>query len=346
MSVEVDIHKNLGDFALNAAFSAGDGVLGLLGSSGCGKSLTLRSIAGIETPDRGRIVLNGWTCFDSSRRVNLPPQKRRVGIMFQNYALFPNMTVEQNLLCAIDRKASNRRQRLNELLERFELAELRSLRPSQLSGGQQQRTALARCVGMEPSVLLLDEPFSALDAHLKADLQLRLREQLRTFPGTVILVTHDRDEAYLLCDSIAVMDRGHIIAADEKGRLFRNPKTAAAARLTGCKNVVSARKAGDYAVFVPDWRCTLTTAQPVPNGLTAVGIRAHDFYPINETRTGAVELTGGTVTEFPFEWSVLLRTIGGGTVHWKVPKGMLSGTPPMIPKRLAVLPENVLLLEG
>ncbi len=344
MSLYVDIQKKLGDFSLNVTVSAEKGVLGLLGSSGCGKSLTLRCIAGIEKPDRGVIRLDGQTCYDSVKWVNLRPQKRRVGMMFQNYALFPNMTVEQNLLCGIER-GKERQKRLAELMERFQLTELRALRPGQLSGGQQQRTALARCLGGNPSVLLLDEPFSALDTHLKNTLQLQLREQLNAFDGTAVLVTHDRDEAYLLCDHIAIMDGGKILTVGETREVFRNPVTAAAARLTGCKNVISARKVGEYTVFVPEWGGMLTVSQPVPAELTAIGIRAHDLLPVGAPGENTIELTGGMLTEYPFEWNALLRTPSGGTVHWKAAKSHIDGGgAPPLPQFLYIPPERVLLL--
>ena len=192
MSLLVNIDKDFGTFRLNVNFEAEDGkTSAFLGASWCGKSLTLRCIAGIITPDKGKIVLGGRTLFDSQRRINLRPQVRRCGLMFQNYALFPNMTVEQNILSGAKDKS-----RLEDMLSLFGLAELRKHYPSQISGGQQQRTALARMLISEPEVLMLDEPFSALDSHLRFMTEREVRKITRNFAGPVILVSHNRDEVF------------------------------------------------------------------------------------------------------------------------------------------------------
>lgn len=347
MSLSVKISSRFPGFSLETELSLERGVLGLLGPSGCGKSMTLRCISGVEKPWSGRILLNRRVLFDSQQHVNLPPQKRRVGHLFQNYALFPHMTLEQNLLCGIERHAPDRRERLERLLEEFQLTDVRCQRPFQLSGGQQQRGALARCLGAKPELLLLDEPFSALDAHLKETLQLQLKKRLEEFPGLTILVTHDRDEAYLLCDEIAVMDEGRILISGAKAEVFRRPVTCKAARLTGCRNIVPAKKAGEYQVWVPQWGCRFSTAERVPESLTAVGIRAHDFIPWWEAGEGSIEVRLEQMTEYPFEWSLLFRTEAGGAIQWKVPKGHLEGKAvPEAPGYLRVPREKVLLLRG
>ena len=211
MALLVDIEKTLGSFHLQVHLEAGDEVLGLCGNSGCGKSLTLRCIAGIEKPDRGRIVLNGVTLFDSEKHINLSPQKRRTGLLFQNYALFPNMTVQQNIRAGTlrDQQTEEERSRkVSELMESFGLSDLAGHYPRQLSGGQQQRTALARILVSEPQILMLDEPFSALDSELKFHMEAEVREVIRRFGKTAILVSHDRGEAYRLSDRIAMMRDG------------------------------------------------------------------------------------------------------------------------------------------
>lgn len=161
MSLEVRIRRTLRDFSLETAFTTSDGVLGILGASGCGKSMTLRCIAGVETPDEGRIVLNGRVLFDSAAGVNLPPRQRRVGYLFQSYALFPHMTVEENIACALgwEKDRKKRAGTIASLVGRFRLEGLEKRYPGQLSGGQQQRVALARILAYEPEALLLDEPF-------------------------------------------------------------------------------------------------------------------------------------------------------------------------------------------
>lgn len=210
MSLEVRIRRTLRDFSLETAFTTSDGVLGILGASGCGKSMTLRCIAGVETPDEGRIVLNGRVLFDSAAGINLPPQQRRVGYLFQSYALFPHMTVEENIACALGREKDRKKRAgtIASLVGRFRLEGLEKRYPGQLSGGQQQRVALARILAYEPEALLLDEPFSALDAHLKEKLQLELLELLRGYAGDAVMVTHSRDEAFRLCGRLLIMEHG------------------------------------------------------------------------------------------------------------------------------------------
>lgn len=211
MALLVDIEKRLGDFRLDVKLEVGNEVLGLVGNSGCGKSLTLRCIAGIEKPDRGRIVLDGVTLFDSEKHVNLTPQKRHTGLMFQNYALFPNMTVRQNIRAGTlrDQQTEQERDRkVSDIMDSFGLSALAQHYPRQLSGGQQQRTALARILVSEPRILMLDEPFSALDSELKFRMEKEVREVIDRFGKTTLLVSHDRGEAYRLCSRIAMVHEG------------------------------------------------------------------------------------------------------------------------------------------
>lgn len=196
MSISVDIEKKLGSFYLRVAFEAENETMALLGASGCGKSMTLRCIAGIVRPDRGRIVLNGRTLFDSERHIDLPPQQRGVGYLFQQYALFPHMTVEKNV-CAGTREGTRaeRKAATQRILRTLGLEELAQRLPANLSGGQQQRAALARILVGKPEILLLDEPFSALDAATKTQVVENLRPYLAG--KTVVLVTHNAEEAAL-----------------------------------------------------------------------------------------------------------------------------------------------------
>ena len=170
--------------------------------------MTLKSIAGIELPDSGRIEISGRVFFDKEKKVNLKPQKRNVGYLFQNYALFPTMTVAQNIAAGLKGNKAENEKRVQEMIRKFRLQGLEKHLPGQLSGGQQQRVALARIMAYEPDVILLDEPFSALDMYLKDRLQRELSEMLEDYPGTVILVSHNRDEVYRFCEDLAVIDKG------------------------------------------------------------------------------------------------------------------------------------------
>lgn len=211
--LKVNIQKELNEFDLNVDFELKNKRLGILGPSGCGKSMTLKSIAGIVDPDNGFISLTGdeeTTYFDSSKKINLKPQKRNVGYLFQNYALFPNMTVEENVACGLSKDDDGKK--VSEMIKRFHLEGLEKRYPRQLSGGQQQRVALARILAYSPDVILLDEPFSAMDTFLKDQLRIELLNLLRDFEGFSIMVTHNRDEAFQFCDELIVLDKGKVIA--------------------------------------------------------------------------------------------------------------------------------------
>ena len=277
MSLYVDVEKELGGFHLNVKLEAGDETLALLGASGCGKSLTLKCIAGIERPDRGRIVLDGRVLFDSEQKIDLPPQARRTGLMFQSYALFPHMTVLQNIRAGANREPDKgkRRAAVEAVVDSFGLKDLLNHHPAQLSGGQQQRVALARILVSAPHSLLLDEPFSALDSHLRFRLEQEVREVIRRFGKTVLLVSHDRDEVFRMADSIAVMNDGRVEALGPKQEVFRAPGTRSGAILTGCKNISRAEPVDQSHIRALDWGLTLKLARSA-EGVTAVGVRAHD----------------------------------------------------------------------
>lgn len=268
MDLNVSIKKRLRDFTLDVTFRVRDEVFALFGASGCGKSITLKCIAGIETPDCGSITLNGRTLFDSDKNINLPPQARRVGYLFQNYALFPNMTVAQNITFAA---TEDRLAKLKQNIERFQLHGLENAYPNQLSGGQCQRVALARVLASHAEFLLLDEPFSALDSYLKWQLELQLAQILKQYGGA-ILVTHDRGEVFRLSDSVAVIHDGRISEVNSTRELFLNPKTLQGAILTGC-NVSRARKIAADTVLAVDWNRTLHAVN-IPDVFNFVAVRA------------------------------------------------------------------------
>ncbi len=309
MSVSIDIEKRLGDFQLKVQLEGENEVLALLGASGCGKSMTLKCIAGIEKPDRGRIVVDGETLFDSKKHINLSPQQRRTGLMFQNYALFPNMTVRQNIRAGAlrEKEDSERERHIDEIMERFGLRELEKHYPNQLSGGQQQRTALARILVSGPRILLLDEPFSALDSHLRFKLEREVMQVIRRFGKSVILVSHDRDEVFRLSDKIAVMSGGKVETFGPKAEVFANPKTRTAAILTGCKNISAIKPAGECRVLAADWGIELETGENAEE-FSYMGIRMHDIEP----GEGENSFVCGVVEEIenPFSYTIMLRPEG------------------------------------
>ena len=345
MSLHVDIRKRLGSFTLDVSFSAENGITSLLGASGCGKSMTLKCIAGIEKPDEGRIELDGTVLFDSKQKINLPPQKRRVGYLFQNYALFPNMSVRQNILCGLnwekDRDAKERR--LREMLRMMQLEGLEDRKPAQLSGGQQQRVSLARILVNDPQILLLDEPFSALDGHLRDSLKVEMRDLLERFGREVLMVTHDRNEAYNMSREIAVMDSGRLLTIKPTKALFADPGSVQAAILTGCKNIVKASRVDEHTVEIPEWGVRMETKDTVKEGLCAVGVRAHYFNPNAAQNRFPVRFI--EEMEEPFETILHFRyetqRDGSPSIWWRLPK---EKRPRDFPAQLGVAAANILLL--
>jgi molybdate transport system ATP-binding protein len=352
MSLHVSIRKRLSkNFHLEVEFENSGGWMGILGASGCGKSMTLKCIAGIETPNEGRICLNDRVLFDAEKKINVKPQQRRVGYLFQNYALFPRMSVRENITAGL---ALSRKEKLKVAagwLERFGLEDLQSQRPGQLSGGQQQRTALARMLIREPELILLDEPFSALDTCLREQTQLQIQSLIDSRKD-LILVTHNRDEAYKLCGELLIMDAGKTLKKGPARRIFRDPGCVEAARLTGCKNISPVRRTGAREIFALAWGLALETAVPVDPGVTHAGIRAHDFVPARGDASGAarneIELELTRKSEDPFEYTVLFTNAAArgpaekGELWWKYSKY----TNYEIPRRLFIPPEAILLLRG
>jgi len=345
MSLIVNIKKRLGSFYLDVSLESGGGVTGLLGSSGSGKSVTLMCIAGIVRPDSGKIILNGETLFDSERHINLTPQRRRTGYLFQNYALFPNMTVRQNILCGLhnERIKSKRENIFDKMIGLMDLRGLEKLKPSQLSGGQQQRVALARILAGNPSLLMLDEPFSALDSHLREQVQTETQRLLKEYGKESILVTHNRDEAYQMCDSIALIDSGNIIAHNETKKLFANPGSRKAAILTGCKNIVNAKKTGERSVYVPEWDVEFTTTEPVRDDVLAVGIRARHFDQKTAQNRYPVRIIEETENLFEYKIQFRYENQHPESKHilWITSKGKDTERSP---SALGVTGEDILLL--
>ena len=350
MSLYARIVKRYGSFCLDTEFSVENEVLGLLGASGCGKSLTLKCIAGIETPDSGRITLNGRTLFDSEARIDLPPQQRRVGYLFQQYALFPNMTAEKNIAAGAHHLPKDARKKaVDDIMERMRIDDLRGRYPAQLSGGQQQRTALARILISEPEALLLDEPFSALDAHLRDKMEQEVMEVVSRFGGSTLLVSHNRDEIYRMSGRIAVYNNGRIDALDEKHALFRDPKTYTSALLTGCKNfsrVSNLRRENGRTLFTADdWGMEFS----VPGSLegSIVGFRRHYAALTDTPGENTFEVVAAGVVEDPFEYVLHIHRTGmpEKQLEWALPKDMYAQLPSG-PFRLHFPESSLMLLQN
>ncbi|MBD2249707.1 molybdate ABC transporter permease subunit [Nostoc parmelioides] len=280
----VDIEKHLPSFHLKVAFTTDEQPLGLLGGSGAGKSMILRCIAGIETPTRGRIVLNGRVLFDSEQGINLPSRDRRIGFLVQNYALFPHMTVAQNIAFGLPKKLSDNSMRVQveEQLIAMQLQGLGDRYPHQLSGGQQQRVALARALASQPEALLLDEPFSALDTHLRSQLEQQMMETLTNYQGVSLFVTHNMEEAYRICPNLLVLEDGSPVHYGSKYEIFEHPATVSVAQITGCKNFSNAIVESAQQIEAIDWGCHLKVIAPIPNELSHIGIRAHQITFTND----------------------------------------------------------------
>ena len=374
MSLKVNIKKRLGNFNLDVAFETERGVFAILGASGCGKSMTLKCIAGIETPDEGRIELNDRILYDSAKKINLTPQKRRVGYMFQDYALFPNMTAEQNIKAGMGKHPEE--EKVRSYINRFRLEGLEKHYPAQLSGGQKQRVAMARMIASEPDILLLDEPFSALDSYLKWELEQEMRDMLAEVQKPVLFVSHNRDEVYRLCSMVSCIDHGKMEVIEKTKEFFHNPKTKTAAVLSGCKNISAAEIVDNNHIKALGWGITLCVSE-IPEETKAVGIRAHSFYPVNaeqipgkesaanESRVSVIhEGTGlkkyrnpvqeenifkieeSRIIEDPFEWNISFRpSKESGWLQWKIAKTEQKDSPGPIPPALAVHAKDILLLK-
>ncbi|MDR3539565.1 MAG: sulfate/molybdate ABC transporter ATP-binding protein [Desulfosporosinus sp.] len=353
MELLVDIQKKLPGFKLDVSFKTGLEILGLLGASGSGKSMTLRCIAGIDTPDSGKIVLNGRTLFDSKRGINLPCRKRKLGFVFQNYALFPNMTVEDNIGFGIEnRKREDRLAIIKEMVTMIKLEGLEKRYPSQLSGGQQQRVALARALAIGPEALLLDEPFSALDDYLRSHMIKQLTETLSNYQGVTLFVTHNMEEVYSICNQLVVLSRGEIEAKGGTKDVFRAPPSLVAAQLTGCRNFSLAKYISPFEFEALDWGINIKTKGEIPRHIKCVGLHAHMInLAFDEKNDNVVKCWFKTVSETPSRMTVNLvleKNFGGQgnqQIQWEISKQMwldLKERPQ--PWNLRINPEDLIII--
>lgn len=302
MAIYIEIERELEEFTIELQIKSSSRRIGILGASGCGKSMTLKMIAGIETPRRGLIQIGDKVLFDSENKINIRPQKRNAGYLFQNYALFPNMTVEQNIAVGLKGREQEKQKRVREMAERFGILGLEKRFPGELSGGQQQRTALARIMAYEPEVILLDEPYAALDMFLRDRLQQELLDMLKDYKGIVIMVSHNRDEIYRFSEELLVMEEGKAAVFGRSREIFSNPGKIAAARLTGCKNISGIKIIDGHHMKALDFGVILQTKREIPRKTRAVGFRAHEFIPIwGERQENCIKVKVESMAELPFE---------------------------------------------
>ena len=349
MAIEVRIKKKLGNFQLDIDFKTDENRIGILGASGCGKSMTLKCIAGIETPDEGRIIVDGTLLYDSAKKISLKPQKRHIGYLFQNYALFPTMTVEENIAAGLQGGKEEKRRRVVEMMEKFQLLGLGKQLPGELSGGQQQRVALARIMAYEPEVILLDEPFSALDDFLKDRLAQEMLDLLKDYRGTVILVSHSRDEIYRFTRELLTMADGMQISYGGTREIFANPGRKETARLTGCKNIAEAKRIDGRHLEVPEWGITLRLNENIPEKVAFVGVRAHEFIPVwGDAGSNCIPVNVKSSAILPFERKYFLAGAEGSEedICWFLQKDKW----PLIDRKgmpdfLMMPEEKILLLE-
>jgi molybdate transport system ATP-binding protein len=328
--IEVALRKTLPGFTLDVAWAAGDEVVTLFGPSGAGKSLTLQCLAGLARPDAGRVVVNGRVFDDPAAGIHLPPQARHLGYVFQGYALFPHLTVAENVAFGLrDRPAAERRRRTADILGQLGIGDLAARHPRDLSGGEQQRVALGRAMAPDPAVLLLDEPLSALDAPLRRQLRGELRALVAGLRRTVVLVTHDLAEAYQLGDRLVLYEGGRVVQAGPKAEVLGRPASETVARLIGLRNVVR----GTVVKTAPDrieiaWRGHTVEAvnsptspfQAPPNTSVAFVVRPEHVRLIRKDRVGPdpvhhMNLLPGTVVDaidHGTSWTLLFRIAAPG----------------------------------
>lgn len=254
--LECKIKKAFKNFYLDTDFLMQDSRLGLLGPSGSGKSLTLKALAGLIRPDSGKIILNGRTLFDSEKKINLKPQERRVGFLFQDYALFPNFTVEENVRAGLRDNKADIEEKLNEM----RIFHIRDKYPDQISGGERQRTALCRILVNDPEILLLDEPFSALDEYLRSEIEEEVMKFIDTYKLKTILVSHNKEEVYRICDSIVSISSGKTNSVKTRSEFFENPTNITEAKLIGIKNY-STFDMKDNEILLKAWGISIKTSR-------------------------------------------------------------------------------------
>ncbi|WP_195987645.1 ATP-binding cassette domain-containing protein [Clostridium sp. D53t1_180928_C8] len=318
MSLFIDIKKGLSSFNLDVSMKSKGGIIGFLGASGSGKSMTLKCIAGLEKADKGKIIINDKVLFDSENKINIKTKDRKVGFLFQNYALFPHMTIKNNIEIGLNKTSKEEKNKLSaNYIKKFGLEGLENRYPWQLSGGQQQRVALARALITSPDILLLDEPFSALDNHLRANMERELVEILKDYDGTVVFVTHDIAEAYRVCDKIIVFDSGKASEIREKSILFEKPLSLAEAKITGCKNISKAKRLNSDYILAEEWNLKLKVLDDSVDS-RYIAIRSHNIKLFNDKEDESVNVFNmiiENIVENPFDYTLYIKEVNSSNVN-------------------------------
>lgn len=283
-------------------------VVVILGPSGSGKSTLLRCVNLLETPTDGRIFFEDTEI--TAKKTDINKVRAKVGMVFQNFNLFPHLTAKKNVMLAQQKVLHRAKEEAEkvavEQLTRVGLADRVDYKPSELSGGQQQRVALARMLAARPGILMLDEPFSALDAHLKSVLEQNLVSLFDAFHGTVLYVSHDIDEALRFCDRIAVVEAGRITETGTGDDLVNRPQSLAGVKLSGCKNATAAVRAGERSVRLPKWGIEAATSAAVPEDVKALGVRAFFLQRVDGPGENCYRVRVDRVSDSRFERTVLL----------------------------------------
>lgn len=257
MLIDVNIKKKLQNFDLEIAFSMNNGILAVIGESGSGKSMLLKSIAGIEKIDAGHISITSKIFFDEKRNINVPIKDRKIGYLFQSYALFPHLTVIENIMLVIKSKdKTEKKNKAEALLKKFKILSLANKFPNKISGGEKQRVALARILATDPDILLLDEPFSALDTNLKWEIEYDLINFLKEYKKPTIFVTHDMDEALRVGEEILVLSKGKKVDFGTKNEILSSPKNLETAKFMGLKNFMEVIDNGNE-LFIKDFEINI-----------------------------------------------------------------------------------------
>ncbi|MCH7655973.1 MAG: ATP-binding cassette domain-containing protein [Chloroflexi bacterium] len=340
MALEVAFRAHAGSFVLDVAFATDGGTTAILGPSGAGKTLTLRAIAGLLRPDGGRIAVNGRTLFDGDAGIDVPARKRRVGLVFQEYALFPHLSVADNLAYGLRGRPRDEADRaVRAMVAMLGLDGLETRRPAELSGGERQRVAVGRALAPSPDLLLLDEPFSALDAPTREALVADFASLRSRLQMPAVLVTHDVAEAYALADHLLVLDGGRVLQSGERDAVFHAPSSPAAARLLGVRNllpgVVVSVAGGTTLIDAGGLSATVRLADAAVGTQVTLGVRAQDVIalPAPDRGDGAGTATLEREVDAGIRRTLALRLPGGAEIQAELDRDLSRKLGRTLPQR-------------